>query len=236
MSIHNKFLSDLKQQLDETEEKLQTARAEVNKARSYGDLRENAEYEIAHANYLKLHAEKEKILELLEAPVLYGSNSDTIEPGCIIALKVYGPFKEAYTDIKETTSLREMVLDSARTNQPEVSVESKHDINALGHPNFKGILLFGGLPEIYDFSVGKTMNLESKIGKFINGKTSGIYNVQVPDGFVVVDVCKLKYLKSPEGNLTDTEYSIKSFFEKAGADYATETPKSFGPTYEIFSS
>lgn len=223
MCIHNKFVGDLMQLLKETDDKLQIALAELKKARAYGDLRENAEYEIAKSNHLKLYNEKEKILALLEAPVLFSKNTDIIEPGCIIAIKVYGPFKELSSNITTTSGLRDMVFDS---------VEQTPESYIKGNPSFKGILLFGGLPDIYDFSVGKTMNVKSPIGEYVNGKTSGIYTVQVPDGFVCVDVKKLKYYKSTQDGVTDTEYSISRFYQEVGDDYKSGKNQ---PYYEIMS-
>lgn len=223
MCIHNKFVGDLMELLRETDAKLQVALVELKNARAYGDLRENSEYEIAKSNHMKLYNQKEKILALLEAPVLYSKNADIIEPGCIIAIKIYGPFKELTQDASVTSGLHTMVFDS-RNKTTEIQL---HD-----NPSFKGILLFGGLPNIYDFSVGKTLNVKSPIGEYINGKVSGFYTVQVPDGFVHVDVKKLKYYKSTEEGITDTEYSISQFFKEVGDDYKTETNQ---PYYEITS-
>lgn len=214
MSIHNKFVGDLMQQLKDIDAKLQVALAELKRARSFGDLRENSEYDIAKSNHLKLYNEKEKIIALLEAPVLHSKNTDIIEPGCIIAIKVYGPFKEISGNISDTHSLREMVFE----HQPKMTEKDNID----EEPSFKGILLFGGLPDIYDFSVGKTMNVKSPIGEYINGKVSGIYTVQVPDGFVRVDVKKLKFYTSTVDGMSDTEYSISKFFEEVGEEYRQE--------------
>lgn len=212
MSIHYKFVGDLVEQLAKTEDKLQIAVEELKKAMSYGDLRENSEYDIARSNHLKLLNEKEKILSLLESPVLHSKSNDIIEPGSIILLKVFGPYKEITTDITNESSLR-MLSFKDNTIIPETPQPKAQE------PNFYGVLLFGGLPDIYDFRIGKTLNVESPIGKFINGKPSGEYTIQVPDGFVNVQVTKLKNLKSTDDALTDTSYSILKFYEEAGISY-----------------
>lgn len=205
MGIHNKIITDLMQTARQTEIEWQKAQEEVQRAVSFGDLSENSEYDVAKANFIKLVNKKAEITELLNEPPLYSSNNDIIEPGSIISLKVAGPFKDL-DNSSETSNLQKMLFDgSADVNRIEN--------NAL---SFEGIILYGGRPAIYDFKESKVLGENSTVGKFLLGKPSGSYVIPVTDGFVKVEVQKIKYLRSPDPNMTDTQYSILTFTKEMG--------------------
>lgn len=86
--IHHMLYSETKQALIELEKKIEVAKQKLEDAINLGDLSENAEYEASRSELGKLHREYDALCQIQGIEVLMSSNSDTIEPGCIIHLKL----------------------------------------------------------------------------------------------------------------------------------------------------
>lgn len=160
--IHSKLAAKLKGQIEEKEEQLVVAQEQLKEALSFGDLSENAEYTAARKEMHDVMKQLDSLKQISSMPVLpeHDNGTDMIEEGCVVSLEVFAVNKEP-----SPTSVELRVCDD---------------------PLFKSILLFGGGTPYHTLVKDGVLSADTKMASGLLGKRSGIYEIQVPDGFAVV--------------------------------------------------
>lgn len=166
-----------------------------------GDLSENSEFDSAKADLTTLLEEKRDFKELLELPTLPVRNTDMIEPGCIIDIEIYGPYKQPKL-LHGSNVLNKFSL----TGNVENNTSDMPNLTSNESPGFQGRLLFGGATSKHTCSNDHVFLEDTPVGKGINGKPSGVYEVEGPVGFLLVQVKKVKDYDAEE---VETYYSFK---------------------------
>ena len=167
MAVHAGIYEKAQKELSEIDDKLNKARQELKEARELGDLSENSEYDAAKEDISLILRKKEALEKIVNDTVLKIDPSDKIYPGCVIEIDSWGPYREPYGDISGCEKEQEYL---------------------------KGTLLYGGSTSDRSFIQDKILSEESPIGKFINGKSSGTYEVRVHDGtYMTIKVTKVMH-------------------------------------------
>lgn len=202
--LREKTVERMKQLDTEIEERKQ----ELREAVSMGDLSENSEFDSAKADLTTLLEEKRYFKELLDIPTLPVRNTDIIEPGCIIDIEIYGPSKQPKLLHGSTVngSLNKFSLTSQNTNSSSGNGIDLTTLTGNEAPDFKGTLLFGGATSKHTCSSDHVFLEDTPVGKGINGKPSGVYEIEGPVGFLLVYVKKVKENDAKE---VQTGYSFK---------------------------
>ena len=165
-----------KEQLTTAQKELEEKLVQLNEAIKLGDLSESSEYDAAKESVSRLQRLVEELQPVLEiSTIAVNESSDIIEPGCIIELTVFKTFKSPVKkgDIKYLEALK-------------------------SKPNFTGLLIYGGALPVHTLVKDKVLNENTPIGKAINGASEGEYVVEVPAGYTVIKVSKLKYNENLE--------------------------------------
>ena len=92
--LHSVLREKAVENLKELEKEIEETKQELREAVRMGDLSENSEVDSAKANLTTLLEEKRNFKELLDLPTLPTRNTDIIEPGCIVDIEIYGPYKQ----------------------------------------------------------------------------------------------------------------------------------------------
>lgn len=163
MGIHPFLREDVVRQLQACEAERSEAERQYNEALSFGDLSENEEYQAAKRMLHEVMGRMEALKNLLQLPVLTPPNSDRFEYGSVVSIKVH-----------EVNPLALPVSDSPENHTTD-------------NPIFSGILLYGGSTELHTLVQHNCLDSETPVAKFLHGKKAGIYEIQVPGGYAIVE-------------------------------------------------
>lgn len=160
--IHSKLAAKLRGQIEEKEEQLGVAQEQLKEALSFGDLSENAEYTAARKEMHDVMKQLDSLKQISSMPVLpeHDDVSGTIEEGCVVSLEVFAVNREP----------------SLKPVESYVSDD----------PLFKSVLLFGGGTPYHTLVKDGVLSADTKMARGLVGKRSGVYEIQVPDGFAIV--------------------------------------------------
>lgn len=168
--IHFMALDGIRSRLAETEQEYQQASQQLDEALKMGDLRENAEYDMAKSTLSRVAMLRDELSPALTmAPVKSNDNVRVIEEGSIIELTVW-----------------------SLTPNPLPTTSPRFQELKQGEPEFKGILMFGATLRIHELLTDKALATDTAVGRFIVGKQPGDYSVPVPGGFANITVEKLQ--------------------------------------------
>lgn len=168
--VHFLALDSAKRRLAELDEQYKEVSRQLDEAIKMGDLRENAEYDIAKANKNRIAKERDELIPVLTMPVVRSNdNLDIIEEGSIIYLRIH-----------------------SQTSDPVPVGTPEFEALKTQPAEFEGLLMFGGTLNYQEFMEHKALSTSSAVGKFILGKPSGDYSVPVMSGYVNITVRKEK--------------------------------------------
>lgn len=159
-----------KARLTELDAEYAQVSSQLDEAIKMGDLRENAEYEIAKSQVQRITRERESLAGIMMMPIVRANdNIRVIEEGCIVRVTVWDVLATPVTPgSPEFTKLKE------------------------GEPSFRGILMYGATLAFQDLLTDKALSVDTPVGKYLLGKQSGDYSIVVPGGFACVTAEKLK--------------------------------------------
>lgn len=201
--LHSVLREKAVENLKELEKEIEETKQELREAVRMGDLSENSEVDSAKANLTTLLEEKRNFKELLDLPTLPTRNTDIIEPGCIVDIEIYGPYKQPKL-LHGSNALNKFSLTSNENSDKNDS--EVLNLTSNESPEFKGRLLFGGATSKHTCSNDHVFLEDTPVGKGINGKASGIYEVEGPVGFLLISVRKVK---EDDESKSQTNYSFK---------------------------
>ena len=168
--VHFLAIDKGKARLSELDVEYSQASTQLEEAIKMGDLRENAEYEIAKAQVQRVMRERESLAGIMMMPIVKANdNIRVIEEGCIVKVTVWdvlatpvAPGSAEFAKLKE------------------------------GKPSFTGVLMYGATLAFQDLLTDKALSVDTPVGRYILGKQPGDYSIVVPGGFACVTVEKLK--------------------------------------------
>lgn len=201
MGIHIELYNKTKNYLTTLEERQKAALQELNEAKGFGDLSENSEFDAAKANLMYLLKEIDKCRSVLNQPILKSHSTDIIEEGCIISLKMYGPYNVPQLE-KNNKSLEKMTLGVSSDTNSNPSTYLQHIIET--YPlTLEGVFLFGGSADFHNIVDDNVLDILPPIGSAILGKNSGVFEISIPAGFCTIIVQKLH-----DKTVSDTGYEL----------------------------
>lgn len=152
------------------------ASGQLDEAIRMGDLRENAEYEIARAEVQRVTREREALSGVMTLPIVKANdNIRVIEEGCVVKITVWD------------------VLPTPLVPGSTEFMEVKSRV-----PSFTGVLMYGATLSYQDLLVDNALSVDTPIGRYLLGKQPGDYSIAVPGGFACVTAEKLKNSTSVE--------------------------------------
>ena len=197
--LHSVIRAKTIQQVKQLEVTIAERKQELREAANMGDFSENSEFDSAKADLAILLEEQRDIKELLDMPTLTSRNTNIIEPGCIVEIEIYGPNKQPLFLHGSTANNNLKKLNFTSNNERYDSKKSESNMTNSGfefikdkEPDFHGILLFGGSTPRHTCLTDHIFLENTPIGLGINGKPAGIYEIEGPSGFLLVNVRKVK--------------------------------------------
>lgn len=174
--VHFMAVDKAKAKLTQLDEEYAVASAQLDEAIKMGDLRENAEYEIAKSAVQHITRERESVAAVMGMPIVRANdNIQVIEEGSVVKLTIHGvsshPVKVGTKEFEEIKK------------QP---------------PSFEGVLMYGATLSYQELLSDNALSVDTPMGKFLLGKQPGEYSIPVPAGFAVVTAEKLKTSTSPD--------------------------------------
>lgn len=168
--VHFLAIDRAKARLAQLDVEYATAGGQLEEAIKMGDLRENAEYEIAKAEVQRITREREALSGVMTMPIVKANdNIRVIEEGCILSVIIW-----------------DVVSTPVQPNSPEFEALKAKT------PAFKGVLMYGVTLSYQDLLTDKALSVDTPVGKYLRGKQSGDYSIVVPGGFACVTAQKLK--------------------------------------------
>lgn len=167
--VHFMALDSAKARLAASEGEYKQASQQLEEAVKMGDLRENAEYDIAKAAVQRVARERDALTPVITMPLVKSNdNISIIEEGSVIHLVIHNitpaPVSPGTKEFEELKSCQ---------------------------PAFEGTLMYGATLDIHELLTDSALSTDTAIGTSIYGKQPGDYSVAVPAGFANLTVEKL---------------------------------------------
>lgn len=171
--VHFMAVDKAKARLAQLDVEYATASAQLDEAIKMGDLRENAEYDIAKAEVQRVTREREDLSDIITMDIVRANdNIPVIVEGSVIHITIW----DVATTYCKVGSEKFNAIKQARKD----------------NPSFDGVLMYGATLSYQDLLEDKALSVETPIGKALLGQPSGDYMITVPGGFACVSVEKLK--------------------------------------------
>lgn len=167
--VHFLAFDKAKARLAETEEEYKAASQQLDEALKMGDLRENAEYDVAKDAVARIARMRDELSPVVTMPVVRSNdNVSIIEEGSVVHLIVH-----------------------SITPTPVKPGSDEFEAAKNGAAEFEGVLMFGATLNIHELLVDNALAADTPIGRFLVGRQPGDYSVPVPAGYANITATKL---------------------------------------------
>lgn len=173
--VHYLSLGQARERYAQTTAEFDVAKQRLAEAVAMGDLRENAEYDVAKDAVGRLARELDALQPVLSMPAVRANDSVlVIQEGCVIELIIHSLTQNPITPGSEEFNKLKRATESGQLT-----------------PAFHGLLAYGATMSFHELLVDNILSADTEIGAFLLGKPTGDYSVEVAGGFSNLTVTKV---------------------------------------------